>query len=200
MSNAQIYLILKILTYIMIGFISFLVYRAVKKALTRGEDAVESAIKGYDVKLKQAGEMGAQRLKLSRYGIMYRFEDYNMTPSKYMVIRLFAGLIVFAILFVAGLNWFSLIGIPAGYILMDVLMKAMNDSDNKKMEMDIYQTYATLKIQLASNIYINNALEYVYQITTSKRYKDALKELVLNLSDKTITMEESVEIFRNRFK
>lgn len=206
MSNEQIYLIIKITAYVMMGVIAFFAYRAVKGILTKGEDAVESAIKGYDAKLKKTGEMGAQKLKLSRYGIMYRFGDYNMNPSRYNTLRLFTGLSITGLILFAGFlasgrfNILSFIGIPVGYLLFDVLMKAMNDTDNKKMEMDIYQTYATLKIQLASNIYINNALEYVYQISTSKRYKEALQELVLNLSDKTITMEESVEIFRNRFK
>ena len=171
------------------------VYRLLKKA----EVGTQKAIGIIDENYKKAGELTDQKIKLSRSGIMYRFGDYNLNPSKYVALRLMVGIIVMAIMFVGGLGTFSLLGVIAGYIGTDLFFKFLNRRDNRDMEKDIYNTYANMKIQLSSGIYIADCLEYTFNTSKNKRYKEALSELILNMSDKTMTSYEAVQIFKNRF-
>ena len=67
------------------------------------------------------------------------------------------------------------------------------------MLMDIYNTYSNIKIQMSAGIYIRECLEYTYDMVTNKRYKEALSELILNFSDKTVSSTDAVSIFKNRF-
>lgn len=67
------------------------------------------------------------------------------------------------------------------------------------MMMDLYNTYANLKIQMSSGVYLTESLEYSHKVAQDDRYREALGELILNLSDKTISMQRSVEIFKDRF-
>ena len=74
-----------------------------------------------------------------------------------------------------------------------------NNQDNKDIIMDLYNTYANLKIQMDAGVYIVDSIEYSYKNATHPRYKEALGELILNFSDKTIPMTDAIEIFKHRF-
>ena len=136
---------------------------------------------------------------MSKIGIMYRFGTYDMKPSQYLLLRLAIGILIALLGILLGGGVYSLVAIPIGYFATDFLFKYLNKQDNEAMMMDIYNTYANLKIQLVSGIYIGDCMEYTYKIVQNERYKEALKELLLNFSDKTITSSEAIEIFRNRF-
>ena len=194
--------IIKIILYIVMIFISVFFFSLIFNLLKKLENTAEKSIDKIDERYKKKGQMGKEKKRLSKLGIMYRFGDYNMNPSKYEILRLFIGLLVTAILFLLdiGLGVFSLLGLPVGYFATDYVFKKLNASDNESMSMDIYNTYANLKIQLTAGVYLGDCLEYTYKIVQNKRYKEALREFILNFSDKTLTSTETIEIFRNRFQ
>lgn len=149
--------------------------------------------------LKERGVFKKQELKLSKLGIMYRANDYTLTPSWYVVVRTFAGAVVFLLLLLLTKSYFSILGFPVGYIGLEMYYKSQNKQDNKEILMDLYSTYATLKIQSEAGIYIFDSLEDVYADVQNNRYKIALGELITNLSDKTLSISDALEIFKNRF-
>lgn len=193
---------IKIISWLVILFFAVSVFFFIYKLLKKLENTAEKSIDKIDDHYNKKGKMGKEKKRLSKLGIMYRFSDYKMNPSKYEILRLFVGILVTLILFLLELNigFFVLLGIPVGYILTDFIFKRLNIMDNESMSMDIYNTYANLKIQLSAGVYLGNCLEYTYKIVQNKRYKEALKEFILNFSDKTLTSTESIELFRNRFQ
>lgn len=193
---------IRIMIYIVMVLISVFFFLLIFNLLKKLENTAEKSIDKIDERIKEKGKMDKEKKRLSKLGIMYRFGDYNMNPSKYEILRLFIGLIITIILWLLdiGLGVFALLGIPVGYFATDFVFKKLNDSDNEAMSMDIYNTYANLKIQLTAGVYLGDCLEYTYKIVQNKRYKEALKEFILNFSDKTLTSTETIEIFRHRFQ
>jgi len=193
-------IILTVLSYIFLicsGYLCFqIVYHYVGKLDGAGEKAKERA----DKLFKERGTFTRAKLKLSKMGIMYRMHDYNMTPAMYLMMRLAVGAILTIIIYML-LSQFviSLLGFPIGYYLVEIYFKKKNESDNKDIITDLYKTYVNLKMQLESGLYIADALEYTHKTVRNERYKQALGELVINISDKTISMTEAVERFKNRF-
>lgn len=182
-------------------FAAYVVYKFTIQALTKGRERGRQLIKNIDKNIQKKGEMKGKQLYMSKIGIMYRFGRYDLKPSDYILVRILCGILVAAIVYLIQneVSLFVAIGIPIGYFGIDILFKSMNKRDNEDMTIDIYNTYANLKIQLSAGIYISECLEYSYKITKNERYREALKEMLLNFSDKTITSSEAVEIFRNRF-
>lgn len=182
-------------------FAAYIVYKFTIKALKKGSDAGQQFIKSIDKNIQKKGDMSKKQLYMSKIGIMYRFGKYDLKPSDYFSVRLLCGILVSAIFYLLAESFSMIIvGFPIGYFGIDILFKILNGRDNEDMTIDIYNTYANLKIQLSAGIYIGECLEYSYKITKNERYREALKELLLNFSDKTITSSEAVEIFRNRFE
>lgn len=200
MDNQMISILVRIGTYLVMLLIAgaggLLAFNLAKK----GDNAAKKAVSNIDTRLKEKGELSDKKLELSQLGIMYRFNDYNLNPSKYMVLRVAVGLLLTLIAFVLGAKVLSLLGLPLGYLLTNLVFRKLNDRDNDDMAKDVYNTYANLKIQLSSGIYLGDCLEYTYDVARNKRYKEALKELVLNFSDKSMTSAEAIEIFKNRFQ
>lgn len=179
---------------------SFLVFKGVLKLLHQGEAVGKKVASRFDKQLFKQGKMPKQQLFLSKMGISYRFGNYDLKPSNYIIVRIFVGVIVAAILLLLTNQFLPMcIGFPIGYFGINALFQLLNKRDNADMSLDVYNTYANLKIQLSSDVYINECLEYTYKITKNERYRTALKELLLNFSDKTITSSEAINIFRNRF-
>lgn len=193
---------IKIGIVVMMGIICFHVFRSIfafLNSIAEVTDTVNAAID--DSMKKRKTYKGAQK-KLSRQGIMFRFDNYDMTPSQYLIFRLFIGLIggVFSVLITGDFSvFFFAIFFVAGFFVLDFYFQSKNKSDNKEMLHDLFNIYVTLKIQLSSNIYINNSLQSCREVITNKRLMKALDELIANLSDRTKTYLESVEFFRNRF-
>ena len=195
-------LIIKIIRWIAIIGISvsffILTFQFFRRAF--GEDAQKELKKEISKKLLDNGRGAQMRLTMSKYGVMYHMENYNMSPTYYMGFRLVIGIAIFAVLVIFDVkNPMIVLAIPAGYFGVPILFKLINSSDNKEMLIDIFNTYANINIQLKVGQYIANALEYSYHTAKSKRYKEAMGELVLNMADKTVTIEESIQIFQNRF-
>lgn len=146
------------------------------------------------------GALDGKKRELSKLGIMYRTKNYDLIPSYYFILRIFIGLLCAVLLFLLFSKVICLpIGILIGYFGTHFYFVYENKKDNEEMIMDIYNTYANLKIQMSAGIYIREVLEYTYKTINNDRYKEALGELVLNFSDKTIPSSEAIMIFKNRF-
>lgn len=181
-------------------FAAYIVYKFTIQALIKGRDTSQKLIKNIDKNIQKKGEMSKKQLFMSKTGIMYRFGKYDLKPSDYFLVRLLSGILVSAVLYLLAETFtVVVVGFPIGYLGINTFFKILNNRDNEEMTIDIYNTYANLKIQLSAGIYIGECLEYSYRITKNERYREALKELLLNFSDKTITSSEAIEIFRNRF-
>ena len=195
-------LIIKILRFIAMAGISVSFFIGVFCFLKKvfGEEARKEMKKEISRKILEDGRGAAMRLEMSRYGILYRMEDYDMSPMKYVSLKAMGGIGLFTVLMLLGVhNIFTILAIPIGYFGVPALFKALNKSDNGEMLTDIFNTYANINIQLKVGQYIASALEYSYHTAKNKRYKEAMGELVLNMADKTVTTEESLKIFQNRF-
>lgn len=148
----------------------------------------------------KSGTMDYKKLQLSRLGVMYRLKNYDLTPAYYVVLRIGVGLLFGIVGYLISTKLiFILVGIIVGYIAVPFYFKYEDKKDNEEMLMDIYNTYSNIKIQMTAGIYIRECLEYTYDMVTNKRYKEALAELILNFSDKTVSSVDAVNIFKNRF-
>jgi len=161
------------------------------------KDAIVGAASKY---YAQHTEMTPKKLDMSRRGIMYRMGDYNFSPFKYLLLRLFVG----AIAALVGYLLFSkaIVLIPMfilGFFATNWYFSHENRQDNEAMMMDIYNTYANIKIQMSSGVYIRECMEYTYSMARNERYRQAIGELVLNFSDRTMSSFEAVQVFKNRF-
>ena len=197
--------IINILTYIaMIGAAaSFftIVYKLFASVYEKRDDILLEMNR----RMSLSEDMDYKTLKLSKLGVMYRMKNYNFTPANYFVLRVFVGIVTAILFFFIGssITYRPFIAIPvgfiAGYFLTNFYFEHENKSDNEEMIMDIYNTYANLKIQMAAGIYIREIFEYTYKMVKNERYKEALAELILNFSDKTISSTDAVNLFKNRF-
>ncbi len=193
-------IVFKIIYIALAAFMSFLAFRLIVGLAKKAEGGAEKAVKNIDRRMLRTGDLSAEKQKLSKMGVCYRFGDYNLNPSKYIMLRVFWGVLFSAILFLGGASYFSVLGFPAGFYSVPLLYKWLNKRDNTAMFEDIYSTYSNLKIQLSSGVYIGDCLDYIYTTVKNKRYAEAMKELILNFSDKTLTSSEAIEIFRDRFE
>ena len=195
-------ILIKIGIILMMVIICFYVFRSVFSFLSSIAEVTDTVNAAIDTSMKKRKSYKGTQKKLSRQGIMFRFENYDMKPSQYLTFRLFVGLIVglaplliyerFSVILFA-------ICFAVGFFGLDFYFQSKNKSDNKKMLHDLFNIYVTLKIQLSSNIYITNSLQSCREVVINKRLRKALDELIANLSDRTKTYMESVEFFRNRF-
>jgi len=172
------------------------IYRTLKSAYGKKEVVFNKLNEAY----AKSGTMDYKRLQLSRYGVMYRLKDYNLTPAYYTILRIIVGVIVAVLGYLVFQNFVSIpIGLVLGYFLVPFYFKHKDKADRDEMLMDIYNTYSNIKVQMAAGIYIRECLEYTYDMVTNKRYKEALHELILNFSDKTVSSIDAISIFKNRF-
>lgn len=191
---------IKILIYASMGVAAFfvfaLIYNICQLFLVKKDDLVKE-MNRRDV---DNGTLDAKKRMLSKNGVMYRLRNYDMKPSYYIMLRVCIGVLAGVLLFLLlGKLIYVPIGMIAGYILTHLYFVYENKKDNEEMIMDIYNTYANLKIQMTAGVYIRNVLEYTYKMINSKRYKEALGELILNFSDKTVSTNDAIRKFKDRF-
>ena len=195
-----LYIIIKVSKYLVIAAICILgfitAYNGLHELVNKGKTARQSLEK----ELKRRGIAHKYKMRMSQLGIMYRMKDNNLSPVWYVTVRTAFGVLLTIMAFIAEAPFpFPLLGIPIGYVLLDLIFKHINENDNKAFLVDIFNTYSNLNIQLKNGLYISNALEYSYRGARNERYKQALEEMILNLSDKTVSMAETIDIFHSRF-
>lgn len=145
-------------------------------------------------------EMTPKKLDMSRRGIMYRMGDYNFSPFNYLLMRLAVGAVAALVGYLVFARAALLIPLfVVGFFATDWYFTHENRVDNEEMMMDIYNTYANIKIQMSSGVYIRECMEYTYSMARNERFRQAVGELVLNFSDRTMSSFEAVQIFKNRF-
>lgn len=201
MPGISIVMIVKIVRYMLILVLCILFFLSLMKTIPKAENIAPQAAKVVDKTLKERGVMNSYKTKLSKIGIAYRVGNYDLNPSWYIMARCAVGCIAmfFVYAVMKRITPIMLIGFAVGFFGLDFYYKKENEADNKAMIMDLYNTYANLKIQLNSGIYMTDSLAYSYNVAQNKRYKEALGELILNMADKTIPMEKAITIFKNRF-
>lgn len=174
----------------------YVVFSTLNKVYGKREEIFNKINASYQA----SGTMPYKKLMLSRRGIMYRVNNYDLSPGYYLVLKVSVGILISALAFLLVMKWYMLlIGFAIGYFGVPLYFRYENNKDNEEMMMDIYNTYANIKIQMGAGIYIRECLEYTYEMVTNKRYKQALRELILNFSDKTVSSTDAVSVFKNRF-
>ena len=200
MQNEILSVSLKIISFLFLIGSCVIFFLLLQKIGAKTGDVGDLTRKGIDDAFKKQGKMSEYKRKLSKLGIMYRVGNYNLNPSWYIMARIAIGMLtalLFWLLFEEPM--LALLGILVGYVGTELYFKKKNSDDNKAIVMDLYNTYANLKIQLESGLYIVDSLEYAHRIAANERYREALGELIINFSDKTIPMSNAVAIFKDRF-
>lgn len=193
-------LAVKIAIYLVMAAICIFTFLLIMRISYRVGNLGEKITNKVDDTFTKNGTINRYKRKMSRLGIMYRAGNYSLNPSWYITIKATSGIILGLLLY-GLLDRLILIpiGIVVGYFATELYFKHENKVDNKEIMIDIYNTYTNLKIQLKSGLYIGDSLEYSHSVAQNERYKEALGELVLNFSDRTIPMEDAIETFKNRF-
>ena len=142
--------------------------------------------------LKKRLSYGPKQKELAKLGIMYRLNDYDLTPGRYAIIKSIAS----AVLVLLDILLF---GTNPLYFLLDFYYKHENKSDNDEIERDINRVYIVLNVSLNSNIYIVDALVQAAEVARCDRLKKELMILSQNLSQKSILAEEAIQTFSNHF-
>lgn len=200
MSNGILPIVLKTATFLSMLAVCAVFFLMLMRLRTKTGDVGEKARREIDKAIKRRGEMSLYKTRLSKNGVMYRAGDYNLNPSWYILARLAIG-VLFAVLSYLLLENlpFSFLAVPLGYFATEWYFIRQNSNDNKAIMMDLYNTYANLKIQMESGLYIADSIEYAHKSAQNERYKEALGELIINFSDKTVPMADAIAIFKNRF-
>lgn len=185
---------------IMGGFILRLFVYLIRHISMEKENMKSSLTKRVESSLEKRKTASSRELFLSQNGIMYRFGDYNLKPSDYYIAKVVVSLILGFLAYTISMNIaFGIVFTVIVFILIDKVFIFLSNSDYKEMTTDLYKTYIALKSQLKAGCFISEALTYARDTVHNKRYKEALSELIKNLSDKNKTTEESIKIFKNRF-
>lgn len=151
--------------------------------------------------LKKRLSYGPKQKELAKLGIMYRLNDYDLTPGRYAIIKSIASavLVLLDILLFGTNPLYIVIAAILGYFLLDFYYKHENKSDNDEIERDINRVYIVLNVSLNSNIYIVDALVQAAEVARCDRLKKELMILSQNLSQKSILAEEAIQTFSNHF-
>lgn len=148
----------------------------------------------------KAGELKFNQLKLSRKGIMYRLNNFNLTVPQYYLMRLIfslaAGIICFA---VSKHIVYVMIAFIISFIGIDITFIELNEADNKKVLSDICNIYVVLNIDISNGMYLSDCLNHIKATVSNKRLKIAIDELIQNISNRNTTVDESLILFSNRF-
>ena len=134
-------------------------------------------------------------------GFMYYLNDYDMSPGKYLIIKVFVsifGILISVLIFDVNLIAI-LLGTLLGYFGLDIYIKSKNKKDNEAIQKDINRVYIILNVSLNSNIYIVDALLKSSRSVKCQRLKDEIENLSQALSQKSVTSDEALESFEGRF-
>lgn len=150
------------------------------------------------------GKPRINQLKLSRLGIMYHLNNYDLTYSKYIGYKsIISGIITIIITLILLLTtkyfYIGLISFPIIYILIGNYYKGLNRKDNKDILSDISNIYTILTIDFSSGVYVNECFNHIKEIVKNKRLKFAFDELIQNINNRDISIDESILLFNNRF-
>lgn len=199
MNTTEIINIAIIIAMFAVSILSFIVIKqAFIKLYRKSCDAFDKINQQY--KDQSVVTMGYKQLQLSRNGIMYRLKNYDLTPAYFEVLKVIVGIIIAIVSYLITNKVIAIpIGLILGYLGVVLYFKYENKKDDAEMMTDIYNTYANIKTQMTAGIYIRNVLEYTYGMVKNPRYKEALAELILNFSNKTVSSTAAIYIFKNRF-
>lgn len=181
------------------GFASILVVVVLMKAFT--EDNQKAAMEGFDHALARVLSSDKTR-KFKRYliqtGIQDRF-NFPVTPATYILLMLLSGAVI-AVGVQLLFDKFAVFGFLAGFFGFDLLMRAMNSSDNREIQKDVFMILMNLRVQLGANLFITDALMACEPLVKNKRFKKALDALINDFGNQNVSNLDAIEAFDNKFK
>lgn len=181
------------------GFASILVVVLLMKAFT--EDNQKAAMEGFDHALTKVLSSDKTR-RFKRYliqtGIQDRF-NFPVTPATYILLMLVSGAVI-AVGVQLLFDKFAVFGFLAGFFGFDLLMRAMNSSDNREIQKDVFMILMNLRVQLGANLFITDALMACEPLVKNKRFKKALDALINDFGNQNVSNLDAIEAFDSKFK
>lgn len=194
--------IFKIIMYITIPLLTFVLYILYKKQRDKDEENRElieirqkKNYSKYKIFSKKADKI---KLYLSQYGVEYMFGI--VTPLQYYLVKIICTFVfvLFAIKFIDN-SLMLLAGAALGWFLINICIKLSNDADNQAIASDIKNLYDTLRIQTRAGVYLISSLEECYMVVRNKRLKTALLQLRKEIALKH-DISTAVEVLTIKFK
>ena len=127
MSIENISLIIKISSYFVMIIICILFFILLYKLIKKIDISKYRIDKEIDKKYKNDGKISSMKMNMSKMGIMYRVQDYDLNPSWYILVRIMVGVLIGVILYLLTNKMIIIaIGIFAGYIIVPIYFKKKN--------------------------------------------------------------------------
>lgn len=146
------------------------------------------------------GKINKSQLELSKKGVMYRFNKYNLTQLQYIMIKIIISLLIsFIFLYESRKIIVFLISFISIYICLNIYITIKNKEDNTNILYDICNIYIMLNININKGMYINDILKDISLKINNTRLKYAFDELICNINSRDSTIDEAIILFNNRF-
>lgn len=104
----------------------------------------------------------------------------KVSPAGYIIVKFLSSIIMF-ILFSSDVVIAIAAGI-AGFFLVNLIIYMSNNSDMKKIRIQIVDVYDFLSIQTAAGVFIGSALTECYLMVRNTRLKNALAEMCAEIN------------------
>ena len=199
-------LLIKILFFVCLLTISFLIVRKIDLSLNKrilevqgNEEFLKKKFKRLEFKIGSSYKCQSifekRRKKLKQAG-----NPYHFTPFTYYIIKTVPAFIVLLIFMFKNmlLRVDSVVLILLIYYLVDILQFIRNKKDNNEIKLDLPKMYDLLSIQDAAGINIGMALTDLFDVVKNKRLKFRLIELSANIIV-TKNLETSLDSFMGNF-
>ena len=199
-------LLIKILFFVCLLTISFLIVRKIDLSLNKrilevqgNEEFLKKKFKRLEFKIGSSYKCQSifekRRKKLKQAG-----NPYHLTPFTYYIIKTVPAFIVLLIFMFKNmlLRVESIALVVILYYLVDILQYVRNKKDNNEIKLDLPKMYDLLSIQDAAGINIGMALTDLFDVVKNKRLKLRLIELSANIII-TKNLETSLDSFMENF-
>ncbi|WP_291647959.1 hypothetical protein [Clostridium sp.] len=104
----------------------------------------------------------------------------KVSPAGYIIVKCLSSIIIF-VLFSSDVVIAIAAGI-AGFFLINLITYMFNNSDMKKIRIQIVDVYDFLSIQTAAGVFIGSALTECYLMVRNTRLKNALAEMCAEIN------------------
>ena len=204
--NITIMNCLGVATFIAIIIISYYVGRITfkygKSLNTISENAINWS-KRINENVYNANNSRGEKIKLSlsKKGIMYHLNDYELVPTTYVMLKCIIAFVCFFLtcVFLKFNIMVMIISLLLGYFLLDIWFNLLNKSDNKKMKNDVQNLYFMLIIHAEAGVHMVDSVRNFIFETKNARLKEALNEFVNITTTNKASVEEAINLLDCRF-
>lgn len=185
----MVLIILKcIMFFLMLGCIYMCILSKTEK-----KEKISFKVSSY---LKQFREGYFSYERIEKY-LKSRGFDY-ITPAKYISIKFIVAAIFLILCELSGLYVIGIIVSITGFFLIDIIIAVKNKNDEEKIDAELGNVYSSLQIQMASGVFIGNALSDAYLVVKDKRLKEGLAIMSAEIKI-TKDIEKALDNFGERF-